>query len=257
MALFTDGPISSAKELQEYEAAVLTDANAEGIDVSAKVTLAQQELANELILFLLRRAPFRDYQPNVRRSRGLTDVVVTDALLQWHIYKTIAMVYRDAYNNQLNDRYQGKWNEYEQLAKGSSRTYFQLGVGVVADPLPRATMPALSSVAGNGSGATFYVIATWTNSAGQEGAPSPYAQLSTSPGEILSVGLTGTPPQNAIGWNAYVGPSPGAVTRQNDSPVGIGSNWIMTGVLGAGGAPVPMGQKPDWFIVDHRTIERG
>lgn len=256
MALFTDGPISSAKELQECEASVLTDANAEGIDVAAKVTLAQQDLANELILFLLRRAPFRDYQPNVRRSRGLTDVVVTDALRQWHIHKTLAMVYRDAYNNQLNDRYQGKWNEYEQLAKGSSRTYFQLGVGVVADPVPRATTPELSSVAGNGSGATFYVIATWVNSAGQEGAPSACAQLGTSTGEILTVALTGVPPQNAVGWNAYVGPSPGAVTRQNESPLAIGSSWTMTGGLSAG-APVSFGQMPAWFIVDHRTIERG
>jgi len=255
MALFTDGPISSAKDLQEYEASVLSDANAEGIDVVAKVTLAQQDLANELILFLLRRAPFRDYQPEVRRSRGLADVVVTDALRQWHIHKALALVYRDAYHNQLNDRYQGKWNEYEQLAKGSSRTYFQLGVGVVADPIPKATTPGLSSVAGNAAGATFYVVATWVNSTGQEGAPSAFAQLSTSTGQVLAVALTGAP-QNAVGWNAYVGASPGAVTRQNESPLGIGSSWTMTGGLNPG-PPVTMGQKPAWFIVDHRVIERG
>jgi hypothetical protein len=256
MALFTDGPISSAKDLQEYEASVLTDANAEGIDVIAKVVLAQQDVANELILFLLRRASFRDYQADVRRSRGLADVVVTDALRQWHIHKTIAMVYRDAYNNQLNDRYQGKWNEYEQLAKGSSRTYFQLGVGVVADPIPRAATPELSSVPGNGAGATLYVAATWVNSTGQEGAPSAYAQLGTSPGESLAVGSSGVPPQNAVGWNAYVGSSPSAVTRQNTSPLGIGASWIMTGGL-IPGAPLTTGQKPAWFIVDHRVIERG
>src|SRR5208337_5521236 len=137
MALFTDGPISTAKDLQQYEASLLSDANAEGIDVAGKVALAQQDVGSELLLFLLRRAGFRDDQPNVRRSLGLTDVVVTDALRQWHIHKTLAMVYRDAYNNQLNDRYQGKWNQYEQLAKGSSRAYFQLGVGVVVDPIPR------------------------------------------------------------------------------------------------------------------------
>jgi hypothetical protein len=256
MALFTDGPISSAKDLHEYEASVLTDANAEGIDVVAKVALAQQDLANELILFLLRRASLRDYQPDVRRSRGLADVVVTDALRQWHIHKTLAMVYRDAYNNQLNDRYQGKWNEYEELAKGSSRTYFQLGVGVVADPIPRATTPELTSVPGNSAGATFYVVATWVNSTGQEGAPSAYAQLSTLAGEVLAVVLTGIPPQNAVGWNAYVGASPSAVTRQNDNPMGIGTSWIMSGGL-ISGASLTMGQKPAWFIVDHRVIERG
>lgn len=255
MALFIDGPISSAKDLQEYEASVLSDANAEGIDVAAKVILAQKDLANELILFLLRRAPFRDYQPEVRRSRDLADVVVTDALRQWHIHKALAMVYRDAYNNQLNDRYQGKWNEYEQLAKGSSRTYFQLGVGVVADPIAKAGMPELSSVPGTAAGATFYVVATWVNSIGEEGAPSAVAQLSTSADQLLTVGLSGNP-GNAVGWNVYVGVSPGAATRQNGSPLEIGSSWVMTGGL-TSGSPIAMGQKPAWFIVDHRVIERG
>ena len=111
MALFTDGPISSARELQEHDALVLSVASSEGIDVAAKARLAQQELANELILFLVRRASLREYPSNLRRSRGLEDVVVTNALRRWHSHKTLALVYGDAYNNQLNDRYQGKWNE--------------------------------------------------------------------------------------------------------------------------------------------------
>jgi hypothetical protein len=255
MALFTDGPISSAHDLQEYDSSVLGIANAEGIDVAVKVTLAQQDLGNELMLFLFRRAPFRDYQPNFRRSRGLADVVVTEALHQWHIHETLALVYRDAYYNQLNDRYQGKWNEYEQLAKASSRMYFQLGVGVVADPIPVAPLPVLSSVPGSGAAATFYVVTTWVNAAGQEGAPSAYSGLSTAAGENLVVTLTGPPP-NAVGWNVYVGLSPGTLTRQNDTPVAPGGSWTMTGALSSG-APLTTGQEPAWFIVDHRVIERG
>jgi hypothetical protein len=255
MALFTDGPISSAQDLQEYDSSVLTVANAEGIDVAVKVTLAQQDLGNELMLFLIRRAPLREYQPNFRRPRGLTDVVVTEALQQWHIHETLALVYRDAYYNQLNDPYQGKWNEYEQLAKASSRTYFQLGVGVVADPIAMAPTPALSSVAGTGSEETFYVAATWVNATGQEGAPSAYAELSTAAGTDLVVILTG-PPQNAVGWNVYVALAPSAPTRQNDAPLAPGSSWTMTGALSPG-APLPLGQQPAWFIVDHRVIERG
>ena len=42
MALFTDGPISSARDLQEYDTPVLSIANSEGIDLKAKVHLAQQ-----------------------------------------------------------------------------------------------------------------------------------------------------------------------------------------------------------------------
>ncbi len=256
MALFTDGPISTAKDLQQYEASVLSDANAEGIDVAAKVTLAQQDVGSELLLFLLRRAAFRDDQPNVRRSVGLADVVVTDALRQWHIHKTLAMVYRDAYNNQLNDRYQGKWNQYEQLAQGSSRTCFQLGVGVVGDPIPKATISAVTTVPGNGNGATFYVAVTWVNAAGEEGAPSVFAETSTLAGEALSVAAPTALPPNAIGWNTYVGTSPGAMTRQNGSPLAQGAAWVMAGALNAG-APLGAGQKPTWFVVDRHFIERG
>ncbi len=255
MALFTDGPISTARDLQQYEASVLSDANAEGIDVAAKVSLAQHDVGSELLLFLVRRAAFRDNQPNVRRSVGLTDVVVTDALRQWLIHKTLAMVYQDAYNNQLNDRYQGKWKQYEQLAKGSSRTYFQLGVGVVADPIPKATIPAVTTVPGNGNGAVFYVAVTWVNAAGEEGAPSAFMEITTLAGQALSVASTGIPP-SAIGWNTYIGASPSAMTRQNSTPLAQGTAWAMTGALNVG-APLATGQKPTWFVVDRHFIERG
>jgi hypothetical protein len=255
MPLFTDGPISSAQDLQEYDSSVLNVANAEGIDVAVKVTLAQQDLANELMLFLFRRAPLRASQPNVSRSQGLTDVVVTEALQQWHVHKTLALVYRDAYYNQLNNRYQGKWNEYEQLAKASSRTYFQLGVGVVGEPIPMAPVPGLSTIPGSGAAETFYVAATWVNAAGQEGAPSDDASLSTAPGQDLVVTLTG-PPQIAVGWNVYVGLSPSTLTLQNDIPLVLGNSWTMTGPLSPGVAPTT-GQPPAWFIVDHQVIERG
>jgi hypothetical protein len=255
MALFTDGPISSAQNLQEYDSSVLSVANAEGIDVAVKVTLAQQDLENELMLFLFRRAPFRDYQLNFRQRPGLADVVVTDALQQWHILRTLALVYRDAYYNQLNNRYQGKWSEYEQLAKASSRTYFQLGVGVVADPIPMAALPELSSVPGSGAEEMFYVVTTWVSAAGQEGAPSDYATFNTAAGEDMTVTLAG-PPKNAVGWNVYVGLSPSALARQNNAPLAPGSSWIMTGALSSGAA-LTTGQQPAWFIVDHRVIERG
>ena len=67
MALFTDGPISTAADLQQYENAILSVASAERIDVGAKLTLAQQDLGNELLLFLFRRSSLRDY------SAGLSD----------------------------------------------------------------------------------------------------------------------------------------------------------------------------------------
>jgi len=255
MALFTDGPISSAQDLQEYDSSVLTVASAEGINLAVKATLAQQDVGNELMLFLFRRAHFRDDQPYFRPRPGLADVVVTEALQQWHILRTLALVYRDAYYNQLNDRYQGKWNEYEQLARTSSRKYFELGVGVVADPIPMAPTPELSSVAGTGVEETYYVVATWVGAAGQEGAPSADATLTTGAGEVLVAILT-NPPPIAVGWNVYVGLSPMALTLQNDTPLALGSSWTLTGALSAG-VPAPTGQLPGWFIVDHHFMNRG
>lgn len=135
-------------------------------------------------------------------------------------------------------------------------SFFQLGVGVVADAIPKATLPEVTTVPGNGNGATFYVAVTWVNATGQEGAPSAYTEVTTLPGEALSVAAPVGLPPNAIGWNTYVGSSPGAMSRQNGTPLTLGTAWAMTGALNAG-APLTTGQKPAWFIVDRHFIERG
>jgi len=154
MALFTDGAINETIDLQNYENRILDVASAEGIDLAGKIALAQDEIASELMMFLLKRLPFVESQwlpqPATRQQIGVSDVAVTGPLRQWHVHQTLALVYRDAYNNQLNDRYQGKWNEYEALAKTSSKNYLRIGVGLVAGPIPKASPPILSTVAGNG-----------------------------------------------------------------------------------------------------------
>jgi len=193
MALFNDGPISDAADLQQYENGILSVASTESIDLGAKIALAQEDVANEVLLFLLRRPLLRYCSMEFRRSIGVSDVVVTLPLQQWHIHRTLALIYRDAYYNQLNDRYEGKWNEYEQLATASEQTYFQIGVGLVANPVPMAPLPALSSAAGTAAGNTFYVAVTWVNAMGDEGAPSDFAQLGTSDGQQLIVSVGGMP----------------------------------------------------------------
>jgi len=68
-----------------------------------KIALAQDEIANELMMFLLKRLPFVESQwlpqPVARQQIGVSDVAVTGPLRQWHVYKTLALIYRDAYNN--------------------------------------------------------------------------------------------------------------------------------------------------------------
>jgi hypothetical protein len=255
MALFTDGPISDADELRRYENDILSVASAENIELEAKIALAQQDLANEVLLFLLRRSSLRETTLALRSRQEVSDVVVNGPMRQWHAHKTLALVYRDAYNNQLNDRYQGKWKEYEQLARSSKATYFQLGVGLVGQPVPKAAPPTLSNSTGSGVGGNYAVAVTWVNTGGQEGAPSDLSELTTSNGQQLIVAV-GTAPENAVGWNVYVGSSPAAATLQNQSPITGDGSWTMTsGPIS--GAPLPKGQVPTWFIVDHRVIERG
>ena len=254
MALFTDGPINGTKELQDYENGILDVASSENIDLTGKVTLAQKEIANELMLLLI-GIPRRDFRSANRRVVGLMDVVVTEPLIQWHAHKTLALVYRDAYNNQLNDRYRGKWTEYEELARSSSQTYLQIGVGLVADPISKALTPMLSTVAGAAAAASYYVAVTWLNGARQEGCPSDVAQISTVGGQQLVVTPT-RPPTNATAWNVYVGDAPDTVTLQNQDPISIGTSWTMTGALRQG-TPGGRGQLPERFLVNDRLIQRG
>src|ERR1700689_4638421 len=99
MALFNDGPISTAADLQEYENSILTVASTENIDLADKLMLAQQDLANEVVLFLLRRPNRSDYSlwagsSGPLSSRNVSNVVVTDPLQKWHVHKTLALVYR-------------------------------------------------------------------------------------------------------------------------------------------------------------------
>jgi hypothetical protein len=185
----------------------------------------------------------------------VSDVVVTPALKQWHVHKALALVYRDAYNNQLNDRYLGKWNEYEALSKASSETYLQIGVGLVGDPIPRPSTPTLSTVTGPGPATTYYVAVTWVNGAGQESALSDVAEMTTTAGQQPAVEVA-APPGNVTGWNVYLGLSPNSISRQNDAPIGVSANWVLNVALQHGIAP-GTGQQPIWFYVDHRVIERG
>ena len=57
---------------------------------------------------------------------------------RWHALHTLAVVYRDAFNNQLNDRYRNKWEEYRELARNAREQTFEFGIGLVATPIPQA-----------------------------------------------------------------------------------------------------------------------
>src|SRR5258706_8601076 len=189
--LFTDGPLSTIDHLADYEVDVRQVGAAEGINLDAKILLAQVEVGLEL------QAAYPDLI--------LEQVAVTPPLRIWHIFQTLAVVYRDAFHRRRNDKYQPKWTEYQELAMTAAGQYRSIGIGIVMSPLAAPTVPVLAGVAGGTLPSAIYVVnATWVNSGGQESAPSPAVSISLPRSQLLR----GTPPSApplALGWVPHVG----------------------------------------------------
>src|SRR6267378_3798937 len=192
MALFTDGPISTTDQLVAHDSSVLDVSNGEGIDLTAKLALAQEELGVQLGATLAgtRLSSSWSYMwpgASIGSEVLLDSIVTTPALRLWHTFHTLALVYRDAYNNQLNDRYAGRWTEYKELAKWASDILFRNGIGIATDPIPIAAVPTLGSVNGPLSETTYFVQVSWMNPNGEEGTPSRLASLMVPDQAVLQV----------------------------------------------------------------------
>jgi hypothetical protein len=255
MSLFTDGILNRESHLQDRESSILNVAALEGVDTFAKRTLAQEDIGNQLKLFLL-RDPWLDPKRLARRSSGLCDVVVSALLQQWHAELSIAMIYSDAYSNQLNDRYLAKLTQYEGLALESSIRYLQTGVELVYNPIPKAASPALTAVNGEASSAIYFFALTWQNATGQEGTPSDVASLTCSAGSVPMLTMT-TAPANAGGWSIYAGLDPKTLALQYSGPLPTPLSWTMpvSGLIS--GRPPGCGQMAELFVVNQSRILRG
>ncbi|MEK7406853.1 MAG: hypothetical protein AAB225_17390 [Acidobacteriota bacterium] len=239
MALFTDGGISTIDDLLAYESSILEVARTEGIDLAVKLELAQDELGIELTRFLVQEAG---------SGTGLENVVVTEPLQKWHTFQALGLVYRDAYNSQLNDRHLAKWKEWGQRAKWASTMLFDSGVGVVDDPVPKAELPELGSSAGPLAAATYYVRAAWLNGEGEEGCPSELAILTAADGHRLTAQAV-NPPAVVRTWNLYAGFSHADTTLQTEAPLGPGAIWVESDSGLRQGRKAGSGQAPDYYIL--------
>lgn len=116
-----------------------------------------------------------------------------------------------------------------------------------------AAAPVLSSSAGGALGArTYYAKITLVTPAG-EVAPSAGSSLALLANTLLNV-ASPTFALGVTGWNAYVGTASGTETKQNASPIAIGTAWVEpTGGLIAGAA-LPAGMSPMAVIVDAGVI---
>ena len=257
MALFTDGPPSSIDDLSGQDAQLLGIAPVEGIDVSQKLSLAWGEIGLDLysMLNVCNASDRLFWRPP---TPDLGAVVITPALHLWHTYRTLEMVYADAYNCQLNDRYAGKRDYFHERAAWARERLMEIGVGIVGLPLARAAKPTTAAVLPGGvplPDGIYYAAMTWVNSNGEEGASSDAADVSLS-GNSFSA-AAGAAPRNAVGWNVYAGTDPSALTLQNASPLALGQTWVQPSPLDTAGRTAGSGQSPSYVQAITRMIQRG
>jgi hypothetical protein len=264
MALFTDGTPADIEYLRTYDSTIDQVASDEGIDLDIKLAVAAEEIGEEIFAFLLLQGPSDASGANWgvsgavlgqsrRRQIGLSDVVVTTPLRRWHALATLAAVYRDAYNSQLNDRYAGRWSAYAQLAKEAGERAFEIGIGIVSRPTPKAKPPQVILTANPVARADYWVQAVWINEAGSAGAPSDPVSISLGAGDTLRAV---NPPSGITGWNIYIGADRDAVQAQNPAPMDVSTVWVMSDSLISGGAPGE-GQAPDYFVAERQFLLRG
>ena len=254
MALFTDGPVSGIEDLTSQDSQLLDVASTEGIDVTRKIALAQEDVGVELTI-LLAKLSFADQAFWMPSQPNLGSVVVTPPLRRWHTYVALELVYRDAYNSQLNDRYAGKRDQFHQMAQWACEKLIQTGVGLVLQPVPRASTPQVTAIPGALADGTYYVSTAWVNASGEEGA-SALPVAVTIAASTLQV-EPGPAPENTINWNVYIGTEEAAMVRQNEAPIGAGEIWRQDGVLATAGCTPGTGQEPAYLKPLPRVIQRG
>ncbi|MGH9619658.1 MAG: hypothetical protein ACRD45_08125 [Bryobacteraceae bacterium] len=263
MALFTDFGIITLDDLLTFENSIGQVASAHGIDVDVKIALATSEIAERLRLWILAQSPYEPmwFSPWMNRKfLDLGTVVVSSGLQRWLCSSSLAKIFAEAYNAQLNTRFQAKWQEYQQAAKNSAQMAFRAGLGIVSNPLPKPPTPLLSVLTGNLPAQSIFIQTAWVDRNGNEGSPSPENGFVLGNDSSVTVAIlanTASAPPAAAGWSVYGGTSEGSLTRQNATPLAIGSTWHMPDSgLAFGGAP-GTGQRPDYYIHLSRQLQRG
>jgi len=225
------------------------------IDLGVKLGLATEEIAQDVLGFLLDHAG-ADPHGVGRRNIGTADVVITRQLKRWHALHALEIVYRDAFNNQLNDRYQPKFLEYQKLARNAREQNFHFGVGLVLIPIPQAQPPAFSAVPGPFPETTYYARASWLGPSGQEGEASEMTTYDSPAGSLPVLQMT-NPPPGATGFNVYLGLTPDTLALQTPTPVALGQSFTLPGTgLAAGEAPGD-GQMADTYLSGGWLLQRG
>lgn len=259
MALLTDAGIVTLDDLLQFENSLVQISSTHSIDVATKINLAVGEISDTVMLWLL-NVRASDPQWLSRRTLGLSTVVVTPTLQQWLCFQSLSRFFGEAYNVQLNTRFQGKWNEYEQAATKTAEVVFKSGLGIVYNPLPRPGMPFTSIQNGTVLPQALFFQTAWVDKFGNESAVSPVNGVILQDASSVSVAMGAgglVPPPAAVGWNVYASETAGNLTRQNITPLPTATTWqLPTAGLTSGPEPIN-GQEPNVYIMLSRQLQRG
>jgi hypothetical protein len=198
--------------------------------------------------------------PQSRWYLTLGNVVMTPPLQRWLCYAVLSQVFAEAYNVQLNDRFKNKWQEYAGRAKAAESALYQLGIGVVWQPLPQPPEALVTIGAGNQPAGIITVQTAWFDANGNESVLSPLIPITLGASSSFTVAMgaaPGQPPIWAAGWNVYIGANGATASRQNASPIPSNGNWPLPGVGVVSGAAAVGGQAPDAYIIDPQRMQRG
>jgi hypothetical protein len=259
MALFTDADIVTIDDLLPFEASLIQVASTHGINVDTKIGLATSTIGERLLQLLLDTG-VSDPQWFSRRVIGLSTVVVTPPLQKWLCFEALTQVFAEAYNLQLNTRFEGKWKQYREEAKRAFEHTIQVGLGVVFKPLPKPKLPPVSIQQGTAPAEPLFVRTSWVNGRGGESALSPINGMVVNNQSGISVQMSEgvlEAPAAALGWNVYVGSDADRITLQNGNMLALGSTWNLPASGIVDGVTATNGQSPDYFVSVSRQIRRG
>jgi hypothetical protein len=259
MSLFTDAETITLDDLLPFEASLVQVASSHDINVDQKIALAIRSIGEKLLL-LLNDTGMSDPQWLSRSVIGLSTVVITPPLQLWLCLESLARFFAEAYNLQLNTRFQGKWKEYQDEAKCAADQTIQAGLGIVFKPLPKPQMPEVSVQQGAAPAESLFVQTSWLDSQGNESALSPINGLVAPNESSISVQMTEgalQSPPAAFGWNVYVGSAADQITLQNGNPLTIGLTWSLPASGIVNGPSPGQGQLPDYIVPISRQIRRG
>jgi hypothetical protein len=243
--LFTDGIILGIEDLREHDNFVLDVASTEAIELSSKLAVAQREIGYELSSFLMTRCC----------GTGLGQVVVTQQLKDLLATHTLSIVYRDAYNLHLNDRYLGRWKEFTNSSQRSLLRFFQSGVGIAAVAVPQAPKADVTVIGGGGlASGSYYVQVAWQHVGGNVGGKSIPAMADISGGSLKI--NPGNAPANINGWHVFIGMQEDVATRQNETPIALGTTWTQAAALRQD-LTGPDAGGPDYYVRNSGQIARG